>query len=242
MTPACIRRVLGDLEVREALDVGCGSGEFTRVLAYALPGARTIVGIDPDKDSIDEARRITDDRRVRYRVLGGEEMPFAEHRFDLVAISNALHHVANPLPVLAAMRRVLAHDGSLVVQEVVSEARSPAERAGRDVHHFKARIDRAHGRTHRNTYASEGVRRLLEQADAVIEAECELTDTEPAAPGSERVADAMSFLGEYLEFARGRPDFEEYRREASRIGLELVRSGIADPPRIVIRARFRPRP
>ena len=40
------------------VDVGCGSGYFTRILARGLKGEGKVVGVDPDKTLILEAERI----------------------------------------------------------------------------------------------------------------------------------------------------------------------------------------
>lgn len=234
----CLRTVLGGLSVREALDVGCGNGSFTRTLARALGSRRSIVGIDPDKDSIDEARRLTTERSIRFRVLSGAQMPFYDGRFDLVAISNALHHLDEPARVLDEMRRVAAPEGLLVVQEVVADGLSPAEQNGRDVHHLKAWIDRLRGRTHRPTMSRGEVRDVVRAAGARVEAECEIREETPASPDAERVAEALSFLAEYREFARDTGAYDDIVAEVERISASLAGQGIADPPRILIRARF----
>ncbi|MFW5741673.1 MAG: class I SAM-dependent methyltransferase [Spirochaetota bacterium] len=238
---ACLGRVLGVLYVGDVLDAGCGSGSFTRTLADMLGGARSIVGIDPDKDSVDEARRLTDDHRVRYRVLEAGDAPFGDDRFDLVAISNALHHLDDPQAVLADLRRVARPGGYLVVQELVCDGLSPAERNGRDVHHFKARIDRLHGRSHQPTLARGEVRDLIASSGAFVEEECEICDPAGGAGDDddrERVDEAIAFLGEYLPFAEGGADYDELAREARRLASELSRYGIATPPRLLIRARY----
>ena len=238
----CLHRILAGLRAGEVLDVGCGSGSFTRALADTLTGARSIIGIDPDKDSVDEARRLTDDRRVRFRVLAGGEAPFADERFDLVAISNALHHLDDPVVVLDELRRMVRPGGFLVVQELVSDELAPAEQNGRDVHHFKARIDRLRGRSHEPTLTRSAVRELVRSSGGVVEEECEIYD--PAADTShtgvdgERVDEAIAFLAEYLPFAEGTPDYDDLAHEARRLASRLPAHGIATPPRLLIRARY----
>ena len=241
MSAACLAAALGTLRVREVLDVGCGVGQFTRLLAAHLPAPRSIVGIDPDKDSIDEARRRTDDRTITFRLLRGDETPYAAARFDLVAVANALHHLEDPAAVLREMRRVAKDDGWLVVEELVNDGLNPAEENGRSLHHLKAAIDRAKGRSHRPTYSREEIRSIVLEADARIDYECEIVDEKPAGPGSQEVDEALGFLGEYVQFARDLPGYDRFQQESARIARELHRSGIATPPMLLIRARFLPR-
>ncbi|MFP4112804.1 MAG: methyltransferase domain-containing protein [Spirochaetales bacterium] len=237
---ACLRAVLGSISARDVLDVGCGSGGFTRTLADMLRSWRTIVGIDPDKDSIDDARRLTEHHSVRYRILSADRLPFRDERFDVVAISNALHHLEDPRVVLAEMRRVCAPGGAIVVQELVNDRLSPQEENGKRLHHLKARIDRIHGRSHRPTYSRDEVRRLLSSCGVTIEVECEMRDDEPAPPGSDRVDEAIAFVADYMELVHDKPEYPEVRGEAERIVRALTSKGVATPPRFVLRGRFGP--
>jgi len=236
-------QILGTVAAREALDVGCGTGAFTRQLATSLGSRASILGIDPDKDSVDEARRLSDCHgarpRVRFRVMSGLDMPFADDRFDLVSLSNTLHHLADPTAVLREMIRVARPGGWFLVQELVSDALTPREANERDVHHLKARIDRLHGRVHRPTYTRAQVREMLAGFAPSLreEAMVEVDDEDPGLPGSERVREVLGFLGEYLEFVRDEPEYDEFRLEAARISGNILQHGIATPPRLLIRLR-----
>lgn len=230
-----IREVLGSISAREALDVGCGTGDFTRLLADSVGGVRTILGIDPDKDSIDEARRLTADRRIRYRVFSIFDAPFSDGRFDLGAVSNVLHHVEDPVALLRELGRLVAPGAPIVVAELVSDALSPAESTGRDLHHLKALIDRSHGRVHRPTFTRREIRAILREAGIAVEMEREITDPAPGHPGDERVESAYGFLADYLERATGLAEEAAIRAEASRIVGMLPATGIATPPRLLVR-------
>ena len=46
-------------ERRLAIDVGCGTGQFTKGL---LPYFEQVVGIDPSADQINQARRLTESK------------------------------------------------------------------------------------------------------------------------------------------------------------------------------------
>ncbi|WP_256403147.1 class I SAM-dependent methyltransferase [Halorubrum salinum] len=53
------REALADLELptrRRVLDVGCGTGELTRVLAAEAPSDATVIGVDADRDLLAVAR------------------------------------------------------------------------------------------------------------------------------------------------------------------------------------------
>ena len=118
-----------DLHVRLAAtpparvaDIGCGEGWSTLAMARAYPNAR-FVGIDLDEPSIrtarDRAREAGLDDRVEFRHADAAAL---DGPFDAAIIIEAVHDMANPVPVLEAVRRALRADGSLiVVDERVAE-------------------------------------------------------------------------------------------------------------------------
>ena len=104
-------------------DIGCGEGWSTVALAKAYPHAR-FVGVDLDAPSIEAARRHAAEAGVGERVeFLHADAAALDGPFDAAIIIEAVHDMANPVPVLASVRAALAEDGSLiVVDEGVAEA------------------------------------------------------------------------------------------------------------------------
>lgn len=96
------------------LELGCGSGVFTRALLAALPAA-TLTATDRDPRLLDAARAaLTDDIRAGRLILTQADaaaLPFPPQSFDLVACRCLLMHQPDPLVVAAEMYRVLAVAG-----------------------------------------------------------------------------------------------------------------------------------
>jgi 2-polyprenyl-3-methyl-5-hydroxy-6-metoxy-1,4-benzoquinol methylase len=104
-------------------DVGSGGGWSAIGIARAYPDV-TVHGFDIDEPSVELARRnaieagVAD--RVQFHVGDGSE---ADAGFDVVMAFECIHDMADPVGVLAGMRR-LAGDGGLVLvmDENVAEA------------------------------------------------------------------------------------------------------------------------
>lgn len=68
-----------------AVDVGCGNGQLTRLLA---PHFTQVVGLDPSADQIANA---APDARIDYRCAPAERLPLADASADLVTAAQAAH-------------------------------------------------------------------------------------------------------------------------------------------------------
>jgi ubiquinone/menaquinone biosynthesis C-methylase UbiE len=109
-----LRRRFLAAEVRagdNALDLGCGTGEFTAQMAQA--GAR-VVGVDVAEAALVRAR--ARHPGVDFRLIPFDEpLPFPDNGFDLVWASEVIEHIADTARWLSEVRRVLAPSGRLVL-------------------------------------------------------------------------------------------------------------------------------
>jgi 2-polyprenyl-3-methyl-5-hydroxy-6-metoxy-1,4-benzoquinol methylase len=107
-------------------DVGCGTGWSTIAIARGYPSA-LVDGLDVDPGSIDQANEMLaglgDDLAARVTFAARDAAdPALAGRYDLVTIFEALHDMAQPVPVLQAVRELLAPGGAvLVADERVAE-------------------------------------------------------------------------------------------------------------------------
>jgi SAM-dependent methyltransferase len=97
------------------LDVGCGTGVVTRELAARVGPRGGVVGVDPSRAFVREARRRTRGARVRFRVGDGADLPFRDRTFDAAVAVTVLLHVARSDRVLAEMCRVVRPGGTVAV-------------------------------------------------------------------------------------------------------------------------------
>jgi SAM-dependent methyltransferase len=102
-----------DLKNKHILEVGCGDGRISSLLA-AEP--ESLVAIDPDIDSIEHAK--ANISGVDFRIGSGEKLGFPENCFDLVIFTLSLHH-QNSKKAIAEAARVLKADGKILVIEPV---------------------------------------------------------------------------------------------------------------------------
>jgi SAM-dependent methyltransferase len=110
------RTFLADVEMpgaADVLEVGCGTGVLTRVLA-ALPEVDSVVGVDLAGSLLDKARELAAGvPNVTFEEADARSLPFAGEQFDVVIFDSTLSHVPGPERALAEAFRVLRAGGLL---------------------------------------------------------------------------------------------------------------------------------
>ncbi|XP_078507134.1 uncharacterized protein LOC144767607 isoform X1 [Lissotriton helveticus] len=94
-----------------AVDVGCGTGQSTRVLASYF---QKVVGIDISEAQIQEAENCPCIPNVSYRVAAAEHLPFEDSSVDLITASVAAHWF-NSEEFFREADRVLKPNGCLAM-------------------------------------------------------------------------------------------------------------------------------
>jgi ubiquinone/menaquinone biosynthesis C-methylase UbiE len=111
-----VNQVIETMNIRpgdQILDLGCGNGWATRILAQKAPGAQAI-GIDASPEMIARAESLHPLRiRARYEQSTFESLDFPDAKFQHVFSMEALYYSADPAQVIAESHRLLSEGGSI---------------------------------------------------------------------------------------------------------------------------------
>lgn len=134
------------------LDVGCGNGHWTRILAPYLEEGAEITAIDNDPRWFKENRELEDlfiQTGNAFQLLKGtaENLPFPDNSFDLVTCQTVLIHVPEPAKAIKEMKRVLKNGGTLlcvepnnIVQSLIKTSITKNESIEETLDHIKYRL------------------------------------------------------------------------------------------------------
>jgi demethylmenaquinone methyltransferase/2-methoxy-6-polyprenyl-1,4-benzoquinol methylase len=102
------------------LDMCCGTGNVSFLLAELLGEGASITGIDISRGMIERAKRRNRYSNVKFLLMDAENTSFPTAAFDKVIIPHALHEMFHDarIRVLKEARRVLVEHGKLGVFEL----------------------------------------------------------------------------------------------------------------------------
>jgi len=94
------------------LDVGCGTGIFTKLI-FDRAAPAEVFAVDPEVVQIDHARWQPSLRQANFRIADGCALPFAEAMFDIVASALVINFIPDRRRAISEMRRV-SRPGGLI--------------------------------------------------------------------------------------------------------------------------------
>ena len=105
-------------EIKNILDLGCGTGRFTAALgeAFRCP----VVGVEPSAAMLDVARSHSEPH-VHWKQGQAENIPLESQAVDLVYMSQVFHHLTEPQRALQEIGRVLTPAGYLAIRNGTRE-------------------------------------------------------------------------------------------------------------------------
>jgi len=125
---AVLQREIGDrllqhlaftkIDPKRILDIGCGTGYFTRLLCHRFKKAN-VTALDLSESMVratcsSHGRRLPWHGRRHHVAADGCCLPFADGTFDLVTSNLAMQWAPEPMAMMREMRRVLAPGGLML--------------------------------------------------------------------------------------------------------------------------------
>ncbi|HJZ46252.1 MAG TPA: methyltransferase domain-containing protein [Roseiflexaceae bacterium] len=119
-----LRAIVGDLPLRpgdRVLDIPCGDGAYTVLLAERVGSSGRAVGVDRSASYLELARANAAESAYAARVCfqAGDiaSLPFDDDAFDLIWCAQSMYSLPDPLSALRELRRVVRPGGVVAVFE-----------------------------------------------------------------------------------------------------------------------------
>ena len=216
--------ILGALSAKRVLDVATGSGGFIHFLLEGLKDNPEIIGVDNNERAAEAfGETFKDIPNIHFQMMDAVCLDFDPGSFDLVCISNSLHHLDDPLAVLHQMERVLRPGGHLLVSEMYRDGQIETQMSHVNLHHWWAEVDTVNGVIHHQTYRREKLIELvssLRLQDAML---YDLSETGEDPKNPEIPEELNPVIDRYIQRAEGHPNLqvrgEELRQRVADVGF-----------------------
>lgn len=93
---SAIMELAGDPRPKNILDIGCGDGTYTEMLARDF-SSPVVIGIDPSKTAVERAHKLyAGITNLRFQSGSAYCLPYKDQTFELAVLRGVLHHMDNP--------------------------------------------------------------------------------------------------------------------------------------------------
>lgn len=147
---------LGQIEVREALDIGCGGGRTVNRLAHIYEHAK-IIGMDYSMDCVKWSREYNEEliKLGRVEIINGDanKIPFEDNKFNLITAIETVYFWPDLFSSFKEVRRTLNEGGKfLLINEIYKDDK------------FKERNDKFIQESDMKIFSPEELKQLLIEA------------------------------------------------------------------------------
>ncbi len=112
------------------VDIGAGSGYFTRRLAEAVGDTGQVIAIDVEQKMLDYNKERLEQlglvKRVRFILAKPDSPPIPKNSADMVFLCDVYHHLNHHVEYMAKIRSAIPPNGRVVIIDYYNDERSGA--------------------------------------------------------------------------------------------------------------------
>lgn len=216
---------LNTLDGGNILDVATGAGSFALLLKENLKSFTSITGVDSSSRAIERAQAAVQDPHIHFQLMDALHLDFSSNSFDTVCISNSLHHLDDPAPVISEMLRVLKPDGKFILFEMFQDDPTPTQLTAVLLHHWWGKIDTACGTYHAPTYTRQQLLQAVNLPSLKCVTSVEIADDSGDPREESLLKELDGIINQYEQKASGLPIEEECRMEGETLRKRTLEIG-----------------
>ncbi|HTF82030.1 MAG TPA: methyltransferase domain-containing protein [Cytophagales bacterium] len=226
----------------QILEIGTGKGQFIPTLKKLAPHYGKIIAVDPNEAFIFHAKKIfAQDGSVEFWVMDPNHTSFEDHSFDIIAMSNVLHHLPPHNQVFQELKRLLKPEGLVIVVELYCDgAQSEQQHTHILQHHFRAEVDSRKGIFHDFTFQRQKIiDMLLKNGLEILNTEDYNDEERMNSRNGEFYDDVVNGITKTIGLAETFPFKHAYVERGNEILQRIKEVGFMMPTQLVAIAQFR---
>ena len=226
---------LNAIPFEKILDVGTGNGNFIKMIASVTNNYKQIIGIDNVEVAVTTSQKNFDDERISFQLMDGYNMDFDDNTFDLVCLSNTLHHLDDIKGLFKEMERVVKPEGFILINEMISNGLDKSQKSHMKIHHFAASIDRARGDIHYETMQAVVVLKTIEiNSKNKIKEVWNLTFERPTENSKEEIEWLLSTVDQILSKVEEHKNYTSFKKEAEKVKKFILKNGFDSATQLMV--------
>jgi ubiquinone/menaquinone biosynthesis C-methylase UbiE len=229
-----LKSALNKISGGKVLDVGTGRGEFIDLLKENLKDYTEIIGIDLNDIALEKGKETFNGKNIKFKKMDAENLNFKDNTFDIVCISNSIHHLPNTQKVFKEMKRVLKPGGYFILQEMFCDNQNKTQLTHVYFHHLNAEIQTLLGGYHNKTLKKQEILDIANslELENLIHFECIYEADNPMSDGELR--DMLQAVDNCIEKTKDFLEYEGYRQLGETIKERLSNVGISSATELVV--------
>ncbi len=221
------------------LDVGTGRGNFIELLDYLYKDYEKIVGIDIMDRLVEMAQKhFEGNDKVKIVKRDILDTGFPEEHFDIVCLSNTLHHLTDVAGTFQAMERLDKPGGFLLFNEMMKDNQNEKQQSHIMIHHFSAKIDRELGMHHDETMDRHEIVDMVKNNtsfEVIDHWDMQVEDSGESSP--EEIEHMIKTVDILLMRLRDEEKTNKYKEEAETIKQYIKDNGIQACTQVLVTAQ-----
>jgi ubiquinone/menaquinone biosynthesis C-methylase UbiE len=222
-----------DKNTQKILDVASGTGQFIKTLSPVFPNAE-FWGAEPDPMSMEKAKSLWQGKPVTFLQMKADSLLFSDGEFDVVTISNALHHLPNLEECFAEMKRVLKPGGYFIISELRSDNLNPAQENQKFYHHTKSFTDRKADVYHHETWTKAEILEMIKRFGIKAELVFDYFDGKNFITETETVDFWVEKFKSFVESLKGLPEYDDFLPKIEEFRERIKNHGMVHASNVVV--------
>lgn len=224
-----VASIMDNVKGNKVLDIGTGNGDFLKFIIDNCSMITSAIGIDVKDSILKSARENLNDTRIKFINAKCDLLPFEDNSFNIIGISNVLHHLRHKQICIGEISRVLCQGDFILVNEQIPDIRSEKQKVYHLSHNFGIDIDEQLGLDHFPIYSKTQIEslfpvtefRVIDTAEYAIE----ISDEEM----KETIPHIISHHNNSLQKFKHSTHYIEYKNRFMEIQSLLNSIGFAQP-------------
>ncbi|XFA98902.1 class I SAM-dependent methyltransferase [Candidatus Izemoplasma sp. B36] len=233
-----LKQFLEENKDARILDVGTGRGNFIAILDHLNKDYQEIIGIDIFEPAISVASKFFE-KNKKVKILNADinNNNFKDEAFDIVCLSNSLHHLEDISLTFKSMERLVKPGGYLLFNEMMKDNLNDKQISHKLLHHFSAKLDRESGMFHGETYnRNEIVDLIKKESSFLVKDFWNMATPQEAEATDEQIKNFAKTVDVLL--GRLNPDLQKkYKEEAGNIKKYILYNGVEGCTQLLLVAK-----